>query len=142
MLSEAGVSARYVFGTGHGENHLWNLVYLEGKWYHLDCTWNDPTPDTPSKVRYNYYNLSDHPYWTITFSQDVDEKSVSSRNIFVGNDPEGTTSLPGVPVPQLVNAKQIRLNPPCGQWHPGTYYLLSVRILSLSATKPWKKVYA
>ena len=59
MLSEAGVSVRCVVGTGHGENHLWNLVCLDDKWYHLDCTWDDPAPDTPGKIRYNYYNLSD-----------------------------------------------------------------------------------
>lgn len=22
--------------------HVWNLVYLDGKWYHLDLTWDDP----------------------------------------------------------------------------------------------------
>lgn len=59
MLSEAGVSARCVVGTGHDESHLWNLVCLDGNWYHLDCTWDDPAPDTPGKIRYNYYNLSD-----------------------------------------------------------------------------------
>lgn len=59
MLDEAGISVRCVFGTGHSESHLWNLVYLDGNWYHLDCTWDDPIPDTPGKIRYNYYNLSD-----------------------------------------------------------------------------------
>lgn len=24
------------------ENHVWNAVYLDGKWYHLDLTWDDP----------------------------------------------------------------------------------------------------
>ncbi len=24
------------------ENHIWNLVYLDGKWYHVDLTWDDP----------------------------------------------------------------------------------------------------
>lgn len=24
------------------EEHIWNLVYLDGKWYHLDLTWDDP----------------------------------------------------------------------------------------------------
>ena len=24
------------------ENHVWNLVYLNGEWYHLDLTWDDP----------------------------------------------------------------------------------------------------
>lgn len=24
------------------EEHIWNLVHLDGKWYHLDLTWDDP----------------------------------------------------------------------------------------------------
>lgn len=24
------------------DEHIWNLVYLDGKWYHLDLTWDDP----------------------------------------------------------------------------------------------------
>ncbi len=27
------------------EEHIWNLVYLNGKWYHLDLTWDDPISD-------------------------------------------------------------------------------------------------
>lgn len=27
------------------EEHIWNLVYLDGKWYHLDLTWDDPISD-------------------------------------------------------------------------------------------------
>jgi transglutaminase/protease-like cytokinesis protein 3 len=24
------------------ENHIWNLVNIDGAWYHLDVTWDDP----------------------------------------------------------------------------------------------------
>ena len=28
------------------DNHIWNLIYIDGKWLHLDLTWDDPvTPD-------------------------------------------------------------------------------------------------
>lgn len=40
--------------------HTWNLVYIEGAWYHLDVTWDDPIPDVAGRVLYNYYNLSDN----------------------------------------------------------------------------------
>lgn len=26
--------------------HIWNLVYLDGSWYHLDLTWDDPISET------------------------------------------------------------------------------------------------
>ena len=28
------------------DEHIWNLVYLNGKWYHLDLTWDDPISET------------------------------------------------------------------------------------------------
>ncbi len=28
------------------DKHIWNLVYLDGNWYHLDLTWDDPVSDT------------------------------------------------------------------------------------------------
>ena len=27
------------------EDHIWNLVYLDGNWYHLDLTWDDPVSE-------------------------------------------------------------------------------------------------
>lgn len=27
------------------DEHIWNLVYLDGSWYHLDLTWDDPISD-------------------------------------------------------------------------------------------------
>lgn len=27
------------------DEHIWNLVYIDGSWYHLDLTWDDPISD-------------------------------------------------------------------------------------------------
>ena len=59
MLTGAGLEARIITGTAGGENHAWNLVQLEGRWYHLDCTWNSPLPNVPGRVQYGFYNRSD-----------------------------------------------------------------------------------
>ena len=53
-----------VLGTGISEegeiSHAWNLIQLDdNEWYHLDATWNDPTPDVPGHIIYNYFNLTD-----------------------------------------------------------------------------------
>ena len=44
----------------NNEEHIWNLVYLDGKWYHLDLTWNDPISDT---------NITRDTYFLITTRQ-------------------------------------------------------------------------
>jgi len=31
-------------------NHIWNLVYLDGKWLHLDITWDDPVTNTGANL--------------------------------------------------------------------------------------------
>lgn len=40
-------------------NHTWNLVQIDGQWYHVDVTWNDPVPDTAGKAYHNYLFRSD-----------------------------------------------------------------------------------
>lgn len=39
------------------DEHIWNLVYIDGHWYHLDLTWDDPISDT---------NISRDTYFLIT----------------------------------------------------------------------------
>ncbi len=39
------------------ENHVWNAVYLDGKWYHLDLTWDDPIINTGENVLDDSYFL-------------------------------------------------------------------------------------
>ncbi|MFC0333895.1 transglutaminase domain-containing protein [Paenibacillus sepulcri] len=59
MLSQAGIENKIIEGNAGGQLHTWNLVKLDGKWYHLDTTWNDPVPDKPGRIMYDYYNLTD-----------------------------------------------------------------------------------
>jgi Uncharacterized protein involved in cytokinesis, contains TGc (transglutaminase/protease-like) domain len=63
MLKNAGIQNKIVEGTAdngyESESHAWNLVNLNGKWYHLDCTWDDPVPDIQGRVLYDYYNITD-----------------------------------------------------------------------------------
>ena len=39
--------------------HAWNKVRIDGKWYSIDVTWDDPVPDTPNVVRYEYFLIRD-----------------------------------------------------------------------------------
>ncbi len=59
LLEAAGVETRYISGEVETGLHAWSLVKLDGEWYHLDTTWNDPVPNQPGKVGYDYFLVSD-----------------------------------------------------------------------------------
>jgi len=81
MLTKLGIESLYVVGEAGGVGHAWNLVKLNGGWYHMDTTWNDPTPDRgPSNVRYAYFLMSDrqlakdHTWERTNYPQALDEQ--------------------------------------------------------------------
>ena len=39
------------------DQHIWNLVYLDGTWYHLDLTWDDPVSEK-NITRDNYFLIT------------------------------------------------------------------------------------
>lgn len=41
MFNNAGIESRIVVGTARGISHSWNLVKIDGRWYHIDITNND-----------------------------------------------------------------------------------------------------
>lgn len=41
------------------DKHVWNLVYLDEKWLHLDATWDDPVTNTGSQILIHDYFLID-----------------------------------------------------------------------------------
>lgn len=52
--------------TGDADNgsglqgHAWNIVKIDGDYYHLDITWDDPISSTGENIlRYDYFNLTD-----------------------------------------------------------------------------------
>lgn len=40
LLKKAGIS--FDFCASAAMNHIWNYVKIDGKWYHVDVTWDDP----------------------------------------------------------------------------------------------------
>lgn len=39
--------------------HAWNLVRVDGQWYHVDLTFDDPMNDRPGRTLHEYFLLSD-----------------------------------------------------------------------------------
>lgn len=50
---ELGMDNRVIPGLGNGEPHGWNIIYLEGKYYNTDATWDAGDSD------YEYFLKSD-----------------------------------------------------------------------------------
>lgn len=53
MAISAGLECRFVSGTADGGGHAWNQVKVNGKWYYIDCTWDDPVGG--GYENYKYY---------------------------------------------------------------------------------------
>lgn len=41
LTSMLGMNCVQIFGYGSGAPHNWNLIELDGMWYHVDCTFDD-----------------------------------------------------------------------------------------------------
>lgn len=60
ILDEVGIETLVIIGDSKNQKHAWNLVKLDGEYYHIDATWDDPITNNGLDVlQYNYFNLSD-----------------------------------------------------------------------------------
>ena len=58
LLDAAGIPNETITGYAGGY-HAWNLVQVDGQWYHVDATWDDPTVRGGDYIRYDYFLKSD-----------------------------------------------------------------------------------
>ena len=55
LCSYVKIPCRIIYGTSKGDSHAWNLIDLDGNWYHFDPTWIDS-----SSIRvYDAFNVTD-----------------------------------------------------------------------------------
>lgn len=64
LLMLSGVETKVISGDALDSSatyqpHAWNLVMIEGDWYHVDATWDDPIPDTGGSALHTYLFRSD-----------------------------------------------------------------------------------
>lgn len=58
LAKEAGLKALYIHGKGNGGPHSWNMVKVDGSWYHIDNTWNRASFEGSSE--YEYFNTREY----------------------------------------------------------------------------------
>ncbi|HIT21713.1 MAG TPA: hypothetical protein IAB56_01905 [Candidatus Scybalousia intestinigallinarum] len=59
------------------ENHIWNFVKVNGTWYHLDLTWDDPVTDTGEDIlEYDYFLITTDELLAKENDQHIYDKNV------------------------------------------------------------------
>ncbi len=59
LCTRAGLANYLVIGKHLDSAHAWNVVRLDGKWVHIDCTFDDPMPDMGDHPVRAYFAMSD-----------------------------------------------------------------------------------
>ena len=112
LAMEMGVSARLIPGTASGENHGWNIIELDGRYYNLDATWDGMYREGGrnwflkgsgnfeghvrwgADRRYDYDSEAFHAAWPMDVS-DYDASRLLSVRRFVGGFYEKCLSRTG-----------------------------------------------
>ncbi len=56
LLHRLGIQSAIVIGESRGVAHGWNIVKIDGDWYHVDLTWDDQNDN----IYYAYFNKTDN----------------------------------------------------------------------------------
>jgi len=74
FVNKTGVCQAYAYGykyimnmlglechvtSSDSMNHAWNIIKIDGAYYHVDCTWDDPVEDRLGLVYHKYFLVSD-----------------------------------------------------------------------------------
>lgn len=89
LASKVGLQSVLITGrTDKGENHAWNQVNIDGKWYNVDVTWDDT--DVSGDIRKNYFLCSDEEFGITHFADrayfEPFKCEDNSKNYYVSND--------------------------------------------------------
>lgn len=62
LLNLIGIECEIVTGTANNTPHAWNIVKIDGEWYMLDTTYDDPVTFSNGKrietLSYDYFNVT------------------------------------------------------------------------------------
>ena len=65
------------------EEHVWNAVYVDGKWYHLDLTWDDPiTTSGRNVLLHDYFLINDNDLTRLDMSA-TKREHIYNRDIYL-----------------------------------------------------------
>lgn len=59
ILANSGLQVKYIYGRTKSGMHAWNMVRLDGKWYHVDTLADDNCSENQDPFYYEYFLVSD-----------------------------------------------------------------------------------
>jgi transglutaminase-like putative cysteine protease len=85
MMEEAGIPCRIISGSGLKEPHAWNIVKLDGLWYNIDCTWDDPVGAVEKNyVGYDYFLKSNADFKDHTRDLEYNTDEFNQEHVMSG----------------------------------------------------------
>lgn len=86
--NELGMGCGFAVGqnkTPGDAGHIWNVINIDGAWYHTDATYDDPLfrdsetkalTDAPLRVSHNYFLISDEKLKSINPNDSIDRENI------------------------------------------------------------------
>lgn len=79
ICQRIGLQCILIVGDCEGEGHMWNMLQIEGDWYHIDLTWDD---GDNGEIYYDYFNINDNliiAYGNRTISPLIDDRLITRK---------------------------------------------------------------
>lgn len=93
LLDQLDIPCYVICGTStppgsNSQDHMWNIVQLDGDAYHLDLTWDDPILEGGGElIQYSYFNVTDEQICLTHADYDAGcECTATAENFFVHED--------------------------------------------------------
>ena len=94
LCDKSGIDCMVITGENEsGSTHAWNKIKVDGEWYNLDATWDDPILSTPDYefLKYNYFLVPDSWVNEKTHFK-INTKTLSSGSSYKYFDPPAATA--------------------------------------------------
>lgn len=85
MGKACGLDVRYIYNT----DHAWNLIQLDGEWYHVDVTFEDPEGNNSygfGNLYNRYINLDDEQIRKVSHHKTWDSHGIEANGQEYGTD--------------------------------------------------------